>query len=53
VVPGVPRYHSAQCILIRFMGEDDLEKMTVATASSAGCTPCRACLPDQPDHSAE
>lgn len=47
VVPGVPRYHNARCILIRFMGEDDLEKMTVAAAREAGCSPCRACLPDQ------
>ncbi len=46
-VPGVPRYHDAHCILIRFMGEDDLEKMTLAAATEAGCTPCRACLPDQ------
>jgi hypothetical protein len=47
VVPGVPRYHNARCILIRFMGDDDLEKMTLAEAKNAGCTPCRACLPDQ------
>jgi hypothetical protein len=48
VVPGVPRYHNASCILIRFMGEGDLETMTLAAARDAGCTPCRACLPDQP-----
>jgi hypothetical protein len=53
VVPGVPRYHNARCILIRFMGEDDLDKMTRAAAREAGCTPCRACLPDQPDRSPE
>jgi hypothetical protein len=47
VVPGVPRYHNASCILIRFMGDDDLEKMTLAAARDAGCTPCRACLPDE------
>jgi hypothetical protein len=47
VVPGVPRYHTPQCLLIRFMGEDDLEKMTLGAARQAGCTPCRACLPDQ------
>jgi hypothetical protein len=47
VVPGVPRYHNADCILIRFMGDDDLEKVTLADAQKAGCTPCRACLPDQ------
>jgi cytoskeletal protein RodZ len=49
VVPGVPRFHNARCILIRFMGEGDLEKMTLAAAKEAGCTPCRACLPDQPE----
>jgi hypothetical protein len=49
VVPGVPRYHNASCILIRFMGEGDLETMTLAAAREAACTPCRACLPDQPD----
>jgi hypothetical protein len=53
VVPGVPRYHNATCILIRFMGQDDLEKMTIAQARENGCTPCRACLPDQPDHQPE
>ena len=53
VVPGVPRYHNARCILIRFMGEDDLEKMTRAAAREIGCTPCRACLPDQPEKSPE
>jgi len=53
VVPGVPRYHNAQCILIRFMGENDLEKMTLGVARQAGCTPCRACLPDQPDRAPE
>ncbi len=47
VVPGVPRYHSPQCILIRFMGEDDLNRMSIGEARQAGCTPCRACQPDQ------
>jgi hypothetical protein len=46
VVPGVPRYHDANCILIRFMGDDDLQKMTVDEATEAGCTPCRACVPE-------
>ena len=46
VVPGVPRYHRSACILIRFMGDGDLQKMTVAAARDAGCTPCRACQPD-------
>ena len=53
VVPGVPRYHRANCILIRFMGDSDLDKMTVAAAKETGCTPCRACLPDQPEESPE
>jgi hypothetical protein len=53
VVPGVPRYHNVSCILIRFMGENDLQKMTLAAAREAGCTPCRACLPDQPDKQPE
>lgn len=53
VVPGVPRYHKATCILIRFMGDSDLDKMTVAAAKDAGCTPCRACLPDQSEGSPE
>jgi hypothetical protein len=53
VVPGVPRYHNASCILIRFMGDSDLDKMTLAAAREAGCTPCRACLPDQPERSPE
>jgi hypothetical protein len=53
VVPGVPRYHNARCILIRFMGDSDLDKMTLAAARDAGCTPCRACLPDQPEKSPE
>jgi hypothetical protein len=48
VVPGVPRYHDARCFLIRFMGNDDLDKMTVAAARQADCTPCRACEPDKP-----
>jgi hypothetical protein len=46
VVPGVPRYHKSECILIRFMGDADLQKMTIAAAREAGCTPCRACQPD-------
>lgn len=53
VVPGVPRYHKANCILIRFMGDSDLDTMTVAAAREAGCTPCRACLPDQSEESPE
>jgi hypothetical protein len=46
VIPGVPRYHDADCILIRFMADDDMQKMTLRQATEAGCTPCRACQPD-------
>jgi hypothetical protein len=46
VVPGVPRYHRGECILIRFMGENDLQRMPAEQARKAGCTPCRACQPD-------
>jgi hypothetical protein len=46
VVQGVPRYHDEDCILIRFMGDDDVQKMTVRQATEAGCTPCRACHSD-------
>jgi hypothetical protein len=53
VVPGVSRYHTARCILIRFMGDSDLDTMTRAAAREAGCTPCRACLPDQPGKAPE
>jgi len=53
VVPGVPRYHNPQCLLIRFMGEGDLDKMTLGAAREAGCTPCRACLPDQAEENSE
>jgi hypothetical protein len=49
VVPGVPRYHRSDCILIRFMGDNDLQKMPVEAAREAGCTPCRACQPDGED----
>ena len=47
VVPGVPRYHEQNCILIRFMNDDDVQKMTVSEAAETGCTPCRACQPDE------
>jgi hypothetical protein len=43
VVPGVPRYHRSDCILIRFMGGSDLQEMPVEAARKNGCTPCRAC----------
>jgi hypothetical protein len=53
VVPGVPRYHNPHCLLIRFMGKEDLDQMTLGAARAAGCTPCRACLPDQPEENPE
>lgn len=46
VVPGVPRYHDEDCILIRFMADGDVQHMTMAEAEKAGCTPCRACQPE-------
>jgi hypothetical protein len=46
VVPGVPRYHDANCILIRFMPDDDVQRMPVAEAEKSGCTPCSACQSD-------
>jgi hypothetical protein len=46
VVPGEPRYHRSNCILIRFMGDSDLQKMPVGAAKENGCTPCRACHTD-------
>jgi hypothetical protein len=45
VVPGVPRYHRADCVLIRFMPEGDVKKLSVEAAKDAGCTPCAACQP--------
>jgi hypothetical protein len=47
VVPGIARYHNADCILIRFLGEDDLETMTLGKAEESGCAPCRACRPEK------
>jgi hypothetical protein len=46
VVPGVPRYHTDNCILIRFMDDDDVQQMSLKAATDAGCTPCGACQPD-------
>jgi hypothetical protein len=47
VVPGITRYHREGCILIRFLGADDLERMTKAEAETADCVPCKACQPDK------
>ena len=46
VVPGIGRYHRAECILIRFLGAEDLEVMTKQAAEAAGSVPCKACRPD-------
>lgn len=47
VVPGVARYHRRGCILIRFMGDTDLEILSREAAEEAGCVACRACQPDE------
>ncbi len=49
VVPGVARYHRSGCILIRFLGTDDLEVMPRQQAQDAGFAACRACQPDELD----
>jgi hypothetical protein len=48
VVPGIARYHKGDCLLIRFLADDDLEIMSLAAATSEGYVPCKACKPDQP-----
>ena len=53
VVSGVPRYHRPGCILIRFLGEDDVESVTREAAEASGCVPCRACQPDKLPSAAE
>jgi hypothetical protein len=53
VVSGVPRYHRPGCILIRFLGEDDVESVTREAAEASGCVPCRACQPDKLASAAE
>jgi hypothetical protein len=46
VVPGVPRYHEPDCILIRFMPEKDVQTKSIPEAKAAKCTPCVACQPE-------
>jgi hypothetical protein len=46
VIPGVPRYHDPDCILIRFMDEDDIARKSIPEAMAANCTPCVACQPE-------
>jgi len=48
VVPGVPRYHRRECILIRFLSDGDLETSTRRAAEAAGSVACKACQPDKP-----
>lgn len=45
VVPGIARFHQADCILIRFLGDDDLQRISREEAEAAGCAACRACRP--------
>ena len=47
VVPGIARYHRTGCILIRFLGPEDLETMSRQAAESSDFVPCKACKPDQ------
>jgi len=47
VVPGITRYHRENCILIRFLSDEDLERMTREAAEAADCVPCKACQPDK------
>jgi hypothetical protein len=47
VVPGISRYHGSQCILIRFLGPEDLQTMTLQDAEAASYVPCKACRPGQ------
>jgi len=43
ILPGVPRYHEENCILIRFMPKSDVQHLTIPEAEKLGCTPCTAC----------
>jgi len=45
VLPGVPRYHQPDCVLIRFLPESDVQRLPAAQAKADGCTPCAACQP--------
>jgi hypothetical protein len=47
VVPGITRYHRSQCILIRFLGPEDVQSMTRQAAEMASYVPCKACRPEQ------
>src|SRR6202043_2149800 len=41
VVPGITRYHRGECILIRFLGPEDLETMPLRAAEAASYVACR------------
>jgi hypothetical protein len=47
VLRGVPRYHKPDCVLIRFMPEGDIQRLSAAQAKAEGCTPCAACQPEE------
>ena len=47
IVPGITRYHKEDCLLIRFLAADDLEVMSLKSASDEGYFACKACKPDQ------
>ncbi len=47
IVPGITRYHKEDCLLIRFLAEDDLEVMSLKSANDEGYFACKACKPDQ------
>ena len=47
VVPGIARYHNADCILIRFLADEDLEIISRSAAAAEGYVACKACKPDQ------
>jgi hypothetical protein len=53
VVPGIPRYHRRECILIRFLTDADLQIMSLRAAEAASCVPCKACQPDTPPATGE
>jgi hypothetical protein len=53
VVPGIPRYHRRECILIRFLTDADLQTMSLRAAEAASCVPCKACQPDTPPAAGE
>jgi hypothetical protein len=47
VLHGVPRYHQPDCVLIRFLPDDGIQRLSVTQAKANGCTPCAACQPAQ------